>query len=384
MRVNETSSRFVGRPLGRWCAVLACGALAMVGCGGDDDDAGEPASSAETSADGGSAEPADDASIELPLVVVTTSILGDVVSEAVGDAAEVVTIMPVGDDPHGFQASAQEVDVMMSADALIVNGAGLEESLLDVIEAAEGDGVPTFEVISAVETIEFGASRHDHADEDHADDEGDHDHADDDGDHDHADEDHTDEDHADEDGDHDHDHSGDDPHFWTDPARMASAVDGTVGFLQDHVEFAAPAAVDASAEAYVAELTALHDEIEAMVETIPEGDRKLVVNHDSLGYFADAFGFELIGAVIPGGSTLEATSGGELAELVELIDEEGVPAIFSDSTASDDLIQVLAEEAGGVVVVELLTGSLGEPDSDGRTYLDMQRTNAERIVTALT
>jgi zinc/manganese transport system substrate-binding protein len=351
MGVNETSSRFVGRPLGRWCAVLACGALALAGCGGDDDDADGPASSAEPST-------------ELPLIVVTTSILGDVVSEAVGDAAEVVTIMPVGADPHGFQASAQEVEVMMSADALIVNGAGLEESLLDVIESAEGDGVPIFEAISAVETIEFGEVGHDH---EHAD----------------EDEDHADEDHADED-ERDHDHSGDDPHFWTDPMRMASAVGGIVGFLQDNVEFADPAAVDASAEAYVAELTALHDEIEAMVETIPEGDRKLVLNHDSYGYFADSFGFELIGVVIPGGSTLEATSGGELAELVELIDDEGVPAIFSDSSASDELIQVLADEAGGVVVVELLTGSLGEPDSEGATYLDMQRTNAERIVTALT
>ncbi|MEQ8438487.1 MAG: zinc ABC transporter substrate-binding protein [Ilumatobacter fluminis] len=401
-------------------AIVASAGLVLAACGSDDDTADEPAAETESSddaADDGAAtdessEPADEPSGDLPTVVVTTNILGDVVTEALGGAAEVVTIMPVGADPHSFQASAQEIDVLMSADALIVNGGSLEESLLDVIESAEADGVPTFEALSAVETIEFGEGGHDHdhGDEDHAHDEDedhahdeDEDHAhDEDEDHahdqdeDHAhdeDEDHAhdedeDEDHAhdeDEEGhdDHDHDHSGDDPHFWTDPMRMAAAVDGVVVFLQETVEFADPAAVDASAEAYVAELTALNDEIEALVAEVPEDGRKLVTNHEAYGYFADAYGFEQIGAVIPSGSTVDGTSGGELAELVELVEAEGVPAVFSDNTASDELIQVLAEEAGGVEVVELLSGSLTKPGTEGDNYLDMQRVNAERISGAL-
>ena len=458
-------------------AIVATAGLVLAACGSDDDDATDEsvaeaeATEEDASATGDSAETADPASTELPTIVVTTSILGDVVSEVVGDAAEVVTIMPVGADPHGFQASAQEVDVMMSADALITNGGGLEESLLDVIEAAEDDGVPTFEALSAVETIEFGEDGHDHGhegheeghededhdhegeeghededhdhegeeghdhededhdhegeeghdhedeDHDHEGEEG-HDHEDEDHDHegeeghDHEDEDHDHEgeeghDHEDEDHDHegeeghedeDHDHegeeghdhedehhhhSGEDPHFWTDPMRMADAVDGIVAFLQDTVDFADSAAVEASSAAYVEELTALNGEIEAMVATVPEDDRKLVTNHQAYGYFADSFGFEQIGAVIPSGSTLDTTSGGELAELVEVIEEEEVPAVFSDNTASDELIQVLAEEAGGVIVVELYSGSLGEPGSEGATYLTMQRTNAERITGAL-
>ena len=415
-------------------AIVASAGLVLAACGSDDDTADEPAAETETSDDDAgdeaatdeSSEPADEPSGDRPTVVVTTNILGDVVTEALGGAAEVVTIMPVGADPHSFQASAQEIDVLMSADALIVNGGSLEESLLDVIESAEADGVPTFEALSAVETIEFGEGGHDHdhGDEDHAHDEDedhahdededhahdededhahdedeDHAHDEDEGhahdeDEDHAhdeDEDHAhdeDEDHAhdeDEEGhdDHDHDHSGDDPHFWTDPMRMAAAVDGIVVFLQETVEFADPAAVDASAEAYVAELTALNDEIEALVAEVPEDGRKLVTNHEAYGYFADAYGFEQIGAVIPSGSTVDGTSGGELAELVELVEAEGVPAVFSDNTASDELIQVLAEEAGGVEVVELLSGSLTEPGTEGDNYLDMQRVNAERISGAL-
>ena len=146
-------------------AIVASTGLVLAACGSDDDTADEPAAETEASDDDNatdtastdeSSEPADESSGELPTIVVTTNILGDVVTEALGDAAEVVTIMPVGADPHSFQASAQEIDVLMSADALIVNGGSLEESLLDVIESAEADGVPTFEALSAIETIDFG------------------------------------------------------------------------------------------------------------------------------------------------------------------------------------------------------------------------------------
>ncbi len=94
-------------------------------------------------------------------VVVTTNILGDVVENLVGDELNVVTIMPVGADPHDFQASAQEVAIIGDAVALIVNGADFEEGILDIIASVEADGVPVFEAVSAVETIEFGKGGHD-------------------------------------------------------------------------------------------------------------------------------------------------------------------------------------------------------------------------------
>ena len=154
-------------------AIFAGLALVAAGCGDDDD----------TAAGGGG-------DADRPTIVVTTTILGDVVENLVGDEFDVVTIMPVGADPHDFQASAQQVAEIGEAEVLIVNGAGFEEGLLDVIEAAESDGVAVFEAISAVETIEFGEAGHDHADEDHGDeDHGDEDHEDEHGDEDHADED---------------------------------------------------------------------------------------------------------------------------------------------------------------------------------------------------
>ena len=336
---------------------------------------------------------------EIATVVVTTNILGDVVSELLDGQAEVITIMPVGADPHEFQASAQEINRMLNADVLIVNGANFEEGLIDVIESAEEEGVPIYEAISAVETLEFGEGGGDHAghgDEDH-DDHGDEDHGDEDhGDEDHGDEDHGDEDHGDEDhddhddhgdedhDDHDgHDHEGVDPHFFTDPVRMSSAVEGIVDFLSEQVGSLDADALDASADEYLAQLAAVDAEVTSLVDTVDEDKRVLVTSHEVFAYFADGYGFEVVGVIIPGGSTTDAASAGELAALAATIEAEGIPAIFSDTSSSDELSNTLASEVGAIAVVELYTESLGPADSDGATYIAMVRTNAERIAAAL-
>ena len=361
-------------------AIFAGLALVAAGCGDDDD----------TAAGGGG-------DTDRPTIVVTTTILGDVVENLVGDEFEVVTVMPVGADPHDFRASAQQVTEIGEAEVLIVNGAGYEEGLLDVIEAAESDGVAVLEAIRAVETIEFGEGGHDHADEDHGDEDhadeehGDEDHADeehgdedhgdeDHADEDHADEDHADEDHADEDG---HGHDGGDPHFWTDPARMALAADAIAEFLIANVDGVDTSAVRASADAYVGALEELDSEVVDTLAVIDEDRRVLVTNHDAFGYFADRYEFEVVGTVIPSGSTLDGTSAQQLAELAEVIEHEGVPAIFAETTVSDELAQTLAAEVGDIAVVDLFTGSLGEPGSGADTYVAMVRTNAQRIVDAL-
>ena len=101
--------------------------------------------------------------VEKPLIVVTTNILGDVVTKAVGELFDVETIMPPGADPHVFQASAKQVDRMMKADLLVVNGANFEEGLLDVIKGAESDGIKVFEAMNSVDPLE------DHEEEGHDD-----------------------------------------------------------------------------------------------------------------------------------------------------------------------------------------------------------------------
>ena len=338
-------------------------------------------------------------SAEKPLIVVTTNILGDVVTNMVGDSFDVETIMPPGSDPHDFQASAQQVQTMMSADLLVVNGANFEEGMLDVIENAESDGVMIFEAMSVVSQLE-GSDDHGHGDhdgheghDDHADHEG-HDH-DEEKDHDdHEGHDHDEEkDHDDHEGhDHDeekghddhegHDHGGIDPHFFTDPARMAVVAQELSEFLVANFPDADQGFVE-TANDYVKQLQDLDSEVQETLSAISSGDRLLVTNHAVFAYFADRYSFTVLGEIIPSSSTLVSASAQQLASLAEEIKENQVKAIFADASSSDALAQTLADEVSSVEVINLYTESLGDPGSAGDSYIDMVRFNAEAIASAL-
>ena len=281
--------------------------------------------------DGGSG---DDEAGGRPSIVVTTNILGDVVASLLGDAADVTVVMPPGASPHDFQASARDGQAMREADLLVVNGAGFEEGLLDVIEAAEDDGVAVHEAISSVEVLELAEG-------------------------------------------------GVDPHFFTDPARMAVAAEGILDAAVAEVPELDTDEVRAAAEAYIAELESLDAEVEAILAEVPAANRVLVTNHEVFGYLADRYGFEVVGAVVPGGGTGDSVSAAELAELATVIEDEGVPAIFADTSSPTRLAEALATEVGDVEVVVLFSESLGEPGTGGDTYPGMVRTNAQRIAGAL-
>ena len=357
------------------------------------------------SACGGSETSTSAAPADAPTAVVTTNILGDVVRNIVGDQMNVETIMPVGADPHDFQASAQQVASMEGAVVLISNGAAFEEGLLDVIEAAEDDGVPTHEAIEGVRTIEFGEDINGHEDEegeehdeheegeehdeheegeehDEHEEGEEHDEHEEGEEHDEHEEGEEHDEHEGED-EHAHAHDGADPHFFTDPARMATAAAGIADFLIETVDGIDAEAVQANADAYIGELEALDAEVAEMVAGLTDDQRVLVTNHEVFGYFADNYGFEVVGTVIPSGSTADGASAADLVELVEEIEHEGVPAIFAETSSSDELAQTLADEVGDIAVIELFSESLGDADSDGATYIDMVRSNATNIVDAL-
>jgi zinc/manganese transport system substrate-binding protein len=280
-------------------------------------------------------------------VVVTTSVLGDVVGELVGEDAEVDVVMPPGADPHDFAPSARQAVAMRGADLLVVNGLGFEVGLQDTIDAAEGDGVPVVEV-AELAPDHLGAT-------------GDHAHA----------------------GEHEHDGEDEDPHVFTDPARMAVAVSALAEVLAEEVPALDTDAFRGRAASYVAALEALDAEVEALLAPIPAERRLLVTNHAVLGYFADRYGFEVLGTVIPSLSTLAEPSAGELDDLADLIRDAGVPAIFVERSSPTRLAVALAAEGADVAVVELDTESLGERGSDADTYVGMVRSNARAIAAAL-
>jgi zinc/manganese transport system substrate-binding protein len=241
--------------------------------------------------------------------------------------------MPSGADPHGFAPSARQAEAIADADLLVTNGAGFEQGLLDVLESAVDGGTPTFTFADHVDLRDLDGT--------------------------------------------------DDPHLWLDPVAISGAIDPLATALAD-VDGVDPAAVDEGAAAYRAELASLHAEVEAMLAPIPEDHRVLVTNHEVLGYFADRYGFEVIGAVVPSLSTSAAPSAADVDELADLVGERDVPAIFAETTQPTTLAEALAEAVGrDVEVVELFSESLGEPGSGAETYLGLVRLDAERIAAAL-
>lgn len=329
-------------------ALVGVAALTATACGDD---------GSEGAGDGGG---------DQPRVVVTTTILGDITGDVVGEEAEVETLMPPGADPHEFSMSSREMQELMDADLLVVNGLGFEEGLLEVIEQAEESGVEVFvfaDHVSVLETDDEGHEEDGHEDEEdgHEDDEG--------------------EAHDEDDSDHD-DHGPEDPHIWTDPTRMASGVEA-LGDVVAEVDGVDGDTVGGRAEEYVSELVDLDAEIEETLAPLPDDRRVLVTNHEVFGYFADRYDFQVVGTVIPSSSTMAETSSGELEELADTIEDYGLPAIFAEPSEDSGRADTVADEVGDVEVVELYSESLGEEGSGADTYVGMMRTNADRIAEAL-
>jgi ABC-type Zn uptake system ZnuABC Zn-binding protein ZnuA len=194
-------------------------------------------------------------------------------------------------------------------------------------------------------------------------------------------EEHEGEEHHDEHEGEDHDHEGIDPHTWIDPNNVTVWVHN----IEHKLSEADPGnaqAYAANAEAYEAELETLDAWIKEQVAQIPEENRKLVTDHTLFGYFADEYGFEQVGALIPSFSTLAEPTAQELAAIEDAISELNVKAIFVGNTVNPALAERVAEDAGTLLVF-VYTGSLSEPNGEAPTYLEYMRYNTNAFVDAL-
>lgn len=299
--------------------------------------------------------------------VVTTTILGDVVRDVAAADATVEVLMGAGQDPHAFSPSAQQAASLRAADLVVANGLSLEESMLDLLEAAEDDGVEVLWVAEELDPVRFEDDHHGH--EGHAD--GGH------GVDEHAEDEHAEDEHG-------HDHGELDPHVWFDPVRMADGTRLIAQRLAAVDEVLEDAAWTARGDAVADDILATHDRVAQALASVPVPCRRLVTNHDAFRYLAARYGFEVVGTVIPGTSTQADPSAEAFAALAQTLRSNEVPAIFGETTQSTRLAESLAEEVGrDIEVVELFTGSLGEPGSGADTYVGMLTTNAERIEAAL-
>ncbi len=269
-------------------------------------------------------------------VVVTTTVLGDLVRQVGGRDADVHQLLQPNSDPHDYEPRPGDVIAAADAEIVFASGDGLDHWIGEVVKQSGGD--PRLVDLGASVPFERAGG-------------------------------------GDENGDVD-------PHWWHDPRNVEAAV----AAIRDALSTTNPDARSAyarNAAAYLAKVHTLDAGIRTCIAAIPVAKRKLVTDHDAFGYFADRYGIEVVGAVIPSLTTQAQPSAGDLAALADTIRREHVATVFSEHSVNAKLAQAIARETGAASDDSLYGDTLGPADSDGATYLAMEHHNADAIVRGL-
>ena len=421
-------SRFVIWAL---CALLAalCAAVLASACSGDDPPPPEEAVEQEVveqEAVEQEQEAVAQEAVERLQVVVSTQVIADWTRQVGGDAVSVTALVPAGADVHTIELSTGDIRAVSEAELVVINGAGLEagyedavvdnaSNLLVLADALEAGGLELqpFSDLTAdaheEEEGEHDGEEHEeeegeHHDEEHEQEEGEHhddeheeeesehhddEHEEEEGEHhdegyeeeegEQHDEGHEEEDgehdgdeHEEEEGEHDgHGHGAEDPHFWFDADFAIAAVEAIAEALSE----LAPDAADGfneRAEAYIAEIRETDAELRAIFAELPEERRLLVTFHDAFGYFARRYGLTVAGFVVEGPE--QGVSAGAIADLVELMEHEGISRIFREPQFESAAIEAVANESGAEIGI-----IYSQPHIEQNAYLSILRANAEAI-----
>jgi ABC-type Zn uptake system ZnuABC Zn-binding protein ZnuA len=260
-------------------------------------------------------------------VVATTTQAADLVRDVGGERVDVHQVLQPNSDPHEYEPRPSDAREVTDADLVVRSGGDIDEWLDGLLENAGVDA-------TTVTLIDSVRSR------------------------------------------------PDDPHWWQDPTNGVLAVEA----LRDALIDADPDGreeYERRAAAYVARLRALDRAIQTCIDEISPAKRKLVTTHDALSYYADRYGLEVIGALIPSLSTQAQPSAKDTEELVDQIRDEGVEAIFPESSLNPKLEEAVSRETGAKVGAALYADTLGPEGSPGATYIGSLQANTERLVDGL-
>lgn len=269
-----------------------------------------------------------DASLQ---IAATTPPVADLVRAVAGDRAAVTALLPLNADPHDYEPRPSDARALAEADAIFRSGGDLDAWTGEFVEGAGADA-PVLDLIDSVTTIEAG--------------------------------------------------DGTDPHWWHDPRNAVEAV-GTIRDELSDIDPSGDAVYERNAAAYSARITRLDELIAECIGRIPAERRRLVTSHDALGYFAERYGLEVVGSTIPALTTQAQPSAGETAELIDLIRDRKVRAVFPEAGVGTRLERAIARETGARVGDELYSDTLGPEGSPGDTYLGALAANARRIAAGL-
>jgi zinc/manganese transport system substrate-binding protein len=277
---------------------------------------------------GGAADAGDRATT----LVATTTQLGDMARAVAGERAGVSQVLEPGADPHAYEPRPSDAKAVAGARVVVRSGGDLDAWLGDLLRNAGSD--------ARTLTILDGLRARTGPD-------------------------------------------GSDPHWWQDPRNAATAVQR----IRDALIAADPpgrAPYTANAERYLAQIRALDRAIATCMRRVPGRERRLVTDHDALGYYAERYDIDVVGTVIPALSSQAQASAGGVARLVRTIRSAGVSTIFPESSVNPKLTRAIARDAGATVGPALYADSLGTKGSPGATYLGSLRANTTALVAGFT
>ena len=270
-----------------------------------------------------------------PVRVVTTfSILADLVQNVGGDRVSLANLVPPGGDTHTYEPSTGDIRTVADAQVVFENGAGLESWFVKLRPSAQNarlvllsDGLKKQSFVEDGQTVT-------------------------------------------------------DPHLWWNPENVVAYV-GKIRDTLTQLDPAGRALYASNAARYVAQVRAADAAAKQVIATLPTANRKLVTNHDALGYFARHYGFMVVGEVIPSLGTEQEPSAQDTVKLIQAIRAQRVRAIFTENVINNKLAQTISAETGVKVAPTLFTDALGPKGSAGDTYLKALKYNVATIVKAL-
>jgi ABC-type Zn uptake system ZnuABC Zn-binding protein ZnuA len=263
-------------------------------------------------------------------VVTTTTVFADIVQNVGGSRVEATSIIPPGVGPEDYEPKPDDARKLTDASLIVSNGVGLDDFLDDLLASGTGGQTPHLVLGEGIPTLTVDGEEN--------------------------------------------------PHFWLDPTLVKQYYLPAIAAALAEVDPEGKATYDANVASYGAQLDSLDAELDAQIDTIPEANRKLVTFHDAFPYFAQHYGFELVGVILenPG----QEPSASDLAALVDKVKAARVKAVFSEAQFSPKLAETLAQEAGiTTVVTTLYNDALGPAPAD--TYVGLMRWNVDQIVAAL-
>ena len=274
-------------------------------------------------------------------VASSVSPITNLVENIGGDRISLEGVVPEGTNSHTFEPAPSVARILADADLIILNGLFLEEPFLEMARASKRDE-------AEILTLADKAISRDQWVFDFS---------------------------FPEEGGHPN------PHLWTAPLlalRYAEIVKDRLSALDpDNAAY-----FNENYDRLEVRIRDLDGRIEAAVNTIPPGNRKLLTYHDSFPFFAPRYGMEIIGAIQP--SDFSQPSAREVAGLIDQVRDSGVPAIFGSEVFPSDVMEQIASEGGADFVDQLRDDDLpGAPGDPLHSYLGMMLTNTRVIVSAL-